>query len=238
FNLVTVPLVLPLCVYILFVGARRWRSRAAVSHTDFFTYNMVLIQVFGILGSCLLTGNQAFGDPMIAMIGISMFLLNSSSVLIFQIVTCLERYLAVVHPVTYLNMKSRTWALIRNLSCALVWLTCVVQAVLLGKSTDFEGYYFFSLLHLSLSLFAVMFCNLRVIFVLTRPGPGDGARAGQSNQKTLILIAAITGALLVKFAGDLLSPLSFLMLEEDVNLITSSCLLNFSVMWFSLPSTL
>ncbi|KAJ0006110.1 hypothetical protein NQD34_013383, partial [Periophthalmus magnuspinnatus] len=174
FNVVTVPSVLPVCVYILYLGVQQWWSRAKMSHTDFFTYNMAFIQLIGILGSCLLSGNQLFGNSQITTIGIFMLLVNSSSVLIFQIITCLERYLAVVYPIKYLNMKSQTWGLIRNLSCGFVWFQCILQSIVLSNSSDFDAYFSISLIHLALSILVVLFCNLRVLYVLMRPGPGEG----------------------------------------------------------------
>uniref|UniRef100_A0AAV2KMC7 Uncharacterized protein n=1 Tax=Knipowitschia caucasica TaxID=637954 RepID=A0AAV2KMC7_KNICA len=56
FILINVPLVLPVCVYILWLGAQRCRSQ--ISHSDFLTYNMVVIQLVCISGGCLLTLNK------------------------------------------------------------------------------------------------------------------------------------------------------------------------------------
>uniref|UniRef100_A0AAV2KN64 Uncharacterized protein n=1 Tax=Knipowitschia caucasica TaxID=637954 RepID=A0AAV2KN64_KNICA len=69
FNLINVPFIFPVCVYILCLGLQRYRSRAQISHTDFFTYNMALIQLIGILGSCLLTGNMTFMNSTITVTG-------------------------------------------------------------------------------------------------------------------------------------------------------------------------
>ncbi|TNN38146.1 hypothetical protein EYF80_051684 [Liparis tanakae] len=76
-------LILPLCVYVIYLGFQRWRqqrSGTTMSHSDVFTFHMVVVELF------------------------------------FHTLTCVERYLAVVHPVTYLGLKKGKGIRLRNIS--------------------------------------------------------------------------------------------------------------------------
>ncbi|KAJ0006109.1 hypothetical protein NQD34_013382, partial [Periophthalmus magnuspinnatus] len=239
FALVNVPFVLPLFLYVLFLGIRQWRSGAKISNTDVFTYNLVSIQVFASLESAVVAINMFLKTELIVQMGIYMFLINNSAIIAFQIFTCFERYLAVLHPVVYLSLKSQTWTLFRNLSCAVVWLLSVIQAVCIHRIDSVAGFFSYTLLGLFFSLVAVLFCNVCVLRALLRPAPGDGAKGNASKQKALYTITAITGALLFKFGGDVFCLIGYLI--SDIlhdNDTDKSCALYFSVLWFTLPNTL
>ncbi|KAI3376422.1 hypothetical protein L3Q82_016443 [Scortum barcoo] len=88
---------LPLSIFILHLGHQRWRQQRSfktTSHSDFFTLHMAALELISELGSA------------------------------FHILTCVERYLAVVHPVTYLGLKQSGGIRIRNISTGCVWLLC------------------------------------------------------------------------------------------------------------------
>ncbi|KAJ0006108.1 hypothetical protein NQD34_013381 [Periophthalmus magnuspinnatus] len=233
FDVINVPFVLPLCVYILYLGVQRWRSRVQISHTDFFTFNVAFIQIIVIFASCLLIVNYSLHSEHVLKVSYYASFTVMSAVIFFQIFTCLERYAAVVHPVAYLSLKSQTWILIRNSSCAFVWLQCVIFATALGAQLDIIKYIIISLTCLTFCIALVLFCNLRVLYVLMRPGPGDGAKGSQVKLKALYTITAVTGALLVKFGGDVAAIGSLgVLIPED------SCGLFLSVFWFSFPNSL
>ncbi|KAK7909996.1 hypothetical protein WMY93_014680 [Mugilogobius chulae] len=98
FILLTVPFVLPLCFYILHLGAQQWKSRANISHTEFFTFNIVINQLICVLGSCLLASNVSRKSELLTQAAICVYFLSSAVTIIFQVLTCLDRYMAVVYP--------------------------------------------------------------------------------------------------------------------------------------------
>ncbi|KAK2899520.1 hypothetical protein Q8A73_012649 [Channa argus] len=102
-------LLFPLLFSVFYLGLQRWmkqRSGSAtsvMSHSDFFTYNMAALELISILGSCLycfgsyVDGLQQFGK--------SFSYITSPAQSLFHLFTCVERYLAVVHPITFLGLK-------------------------------------------------------------------------------------------------------------------------------------
>ncbi|KAF0028948.1 hypothetical protein F2P81_018053 [Scophthalmus maximus] len=68
-----------------------------MSHSDFFTYNMAFIELIGVIGSSIsiYSTYARVPDLMIVENGIEAFLWSGKMLL--PILTCVERYLAVVH---------------------------------------------------------------------------------------------------------------------------------------------
>ncbi|KAM7366554.1 hypothetical protein PAMP_015987 [Pampus punctatissimus] len=108
FTIICILFLLPLYILVLYVGHQRWReqrSGTAMSNSDLFTYHTVIIELMNILGS-IVSCCAVFTDfPQMIMPGIYLLSVNVSVEMFFHILTCVERYLAVVHPVTYLGLK-------------------------------------------------------------------------------------------------------------------------------------
>ncbi|KAK2899495.1 hypothetical protein Q8A73_012624 [Channa argus] len=109
--LVTYLFLLPLFILILFVGYQRWRKQRSGSpavmnsHSDIFTYNMVTLELISICGTCLNCYAAYNNVPDIMMVGMWIVAIISPAQNLFHILTCVDRYLAVVQPVTYLRLK-------------------------------------------------------------------------------------------------------------------------------------
>jgi hypothetical protein len=98
----------------------------------------------------------------------------------FQCCICVERYLAVVHPVVYLKYKPLRY---RVGCCGVVWLmvlgSCLFQ--MFGSETYFLFYVYWGEF---LILFLLnLFCCVSVLRALKHPGPGEGEREGTNNMK-------------------------------------------------------
>ncbi|CAL9694321.1 unnamed protein product [Knipowitschia caucasica] len=234
---VCAPFVIPLC-YIFYCGVQQLRNRAKISHTDIFTYNFVTIQLVAFFGSASQLFSMIMKSELILELVISVYLINTAVLISFQILTCLERYMAVVHPVTYyLSLKSQTWTTIRNLTCVFVWGVSIIQSCMMGVIESVIGYFTYCLIGISVSFIIVVFCNVCVLHKLLRPRPGDGVKDSVSKQKAFYTIAVITGALLLKFGGGVLCVTLYLSYFDEYN-SDSSCVLFVSEIWFTLPSTL
>ncbi|XP_029905369.1 lysophosphatidic acid receptor 4-like [Myripristis murdjan] len=99
---------------------------------------------------------------------------------LFQTCICVERYIAVVHPVLFLQLKTLKY---RVVCCAAVWLlvlgACIMQVVMLNNSILTYFY-----LGVYLLLFSVkLFCCLSVLRALRKPGPGTGGRDKEGSDK-------------------------------------------------------
>uniref|UniRef100_A0AAV2KLS6 G-protein coupled receptors family 1 profile domain-containing protein n=1 Tax=Knipowitschia caucasica TaxID=637954 RepID=A0AAV2KLS6_KNICA len=109
-------LLVPLFLYVLYIGYRRWMKhpRSAVSNADVFIFNIIFVDLLGLLGfglSLYVLSVKVLND-----IGKGLTCFSNTAELFFHTLTCVERYLAVVHPIVYLRLKKRDGVLIRNIS--------------------------------------------------------------------------------------------------------------------------
>lgn len=154
----------------------------------------------------------------------------------FHILTCVERYLAVVHPITYLGLKHS--GRVRNIGAMCVWvLSFGWSSVLALCDLQFPIIPFFCLI--AFSLIAVSFCSLRVLCDLIRPGPGEKGRnkecVGPSKQKAFHTIMAKMGVLWVWFVGYLDC---FSLSTTQLLSYSDRCVVVASGLCFGLPSSL
>eukprot|EP00064_Thunnus_orientalis_P020341 superscaffoldBa00005544_g20476 len=122
FSITNILLLLPLSILILYLGFRRWKlqrsvsTAATTSHSDIFTYNMVALELIGVLGSLLYCAGVYMYLPEVIVYGSNLFVIILAMKIQFHTLTCVERYLAVVHPITYLGLKNKSGIRIRNIS--------------------------------------------------------------------------------------------------------------------------
>ena len=220
---------------VLHVGHRRRRQP---SHSDVFTFHMAAVELISVLGCCFFCCVFYSDLPQMKIVGFYALHIVFPGQTLFHTLTCVERYLAVVHPVTYLGLKQSGGVRIRNISCGCVWLLCFGwSGVLALYVPTLPVVPFVSLL--VISLLVVSFCSLSVLCVLIRPGPGevggDRERVDQSKQRAFCTIMAILGALLLMFAvylgGSALYAASLLS-------YTDGCVAMSSALWSNLPSSL
>lgn len=117
----------------------------------------------------------------------------------FHNLTCLEHDMVVVHPITYLRLKSERGVRVRNLIIGCIWLLCLG---LMWLMTIRNSFVIVNKSLLSLSVVIISFCSLSLLFALVRPGPGeqgkDRVRVHQSKQKAFCTIVVILGVLLLR----------------------------------------
>lgn len=240
FTVTNIFLLLPLSLFILSLGFRRWRKQSrseAMNPTDVFTYHMVGMEMIGISASITCSCGAITDHPLSLWVGCNMFAVISCIKMFFHILICVERYVAVVHPITYLNLSKAGGITIRNISIGSVWLTCAgIVTLKIVITQDFIMILFFC--NLVLSLMVSSFCSLTVLNVLTRAGPGDEAgkrgKADRQKQKAFVTITAIMAVLLLRFGGNLvcLALASSSLLSYRVG-----CVVRITGIWFCLPSS-
>ncbi|KAK7910068.1 hypothetical protein WMY93_014752 [Mugilogobius chulae] len=111
-------LFVPVFLFVLYLGYRRWKEhpRSAVSHSDVFTFHMIAEELLTALGSVMFTYSLYSGVNVAFELGMALCCLSFNGQLFFHSLTCVERYLAVVHPITYLRLKERLGVMIRNIT--------------------------------------------------------------------------------------------------------------------------
>ncbi|KAG8005895.1 hypothetical protein GBF38_004937 [Nibea albiflora] len=235
-------LLLPLFILVLYVGCQRWRRQRSVatatttSHSDVFTLNMVVLELLGILGFCIFCISAYINLPNGMSYGLYVYFIIAPGQTLFHLLTCVDRYLAVVHPVTYLRLRQAGGVRIRNVSIGCVWFVCLVS---LGLSLLSDTFYIvYTFLLLVFSSVAVSFCSLSILRILIRPGPGEvgGNRrqVDQSKQRAFHTISVIMAVLLLRFISTLISKVTY----SASGVTIADCLMMWSIAWFSLPSSL
>ncbi len=121
---------------------------------------------------------------------------------LFQCLMCVERYLAVVHPVIFLKYKPLRY---RVICCTVVWIitvgSCFV-AMILHMLSNLETYVWFFSLQFLLFLFIQLFCLVAVLRALKQSGPGERVRKKEENHmksRAFYLILISTATLVVMF---------------------------------------
>lgn len=237
-------LVMPFVVLVLYLGLRRWwRQRQSTltttSHSDVFIYHICISEFIFAMGSIFLYCGWLSGLSEMMSVGLHICTLSYPGPIFFHIVTCVDRFLAVVYPVTYLRLRQSGGVKIRVISTFSVWL--------LSSGLGFVGvlkpeFYFFILLgFFSVSIVTISLFSLQVLCALTRPGPAEACgrrgreQVDQSKKRASHVVMVHTGAVWMWLLGSLLPIIlrTSHLVSDD-----SSCLLLVCGYWFSLPSNL
>ncbi|KAM3591017.1 uncharacterized protein V6R79_020770 [Siganus canaliculatus] len=229
---------LPLYVFIICLLLQRWRHQrpGATSQTDVFTYNMVATELMGVFGSSLICCGVFVQLPLVIMIGDTNFSINIGGQVLFHTLTCVERYLAVVHPITYRNLGTAKGIMIRNFSIACAWIVIFIWMSLMFVRNQLIVLAF-TLCAVCSALAAILFCSLSVLYALIRPGPGEvgGARQrlDQSKLKAFSTIVSILVVLLPRFGLTVVACSLYMLPQEEVR-----CGMLHLRIWLGLPNSL
>lgn len=240
YTIINILFLLPLCILVLYKGLQRWRqhrfssSASTTSHSDSYTYHLVTIEIIHMIGCILICGGSYTKNCQMLLVWFYLFSFTWFSETCFHILTCVEHYMAVVHPITYLSLRKEKGIRIRNMSIICSWLLCFVGACL----TPLENVSLIMLFCLlTLSLVITSFCCLSVLCALIRPGPGEQsgerARVDQSKKRAFYIIVAILGVLFLRCTWNL-SWAALYMIKSKIN----ECVLVSGDVWFSIPSSL
>lgn len=232
---------LPLFLLILCLGYWRWwqpRSSTKTCHADIFTYHGVVMELFLVFGTVFAYYGDSAHLQLMTTGGILLTCVTYSGQCIFHLLTCVERYLAVIHPITYMRLNKAHGVKIRNVSIGCTWLMSFVwmwiNSLFYPKLPTIP---FLCILVFALAV--VSFCSLSVLRVLIHPGPGDRVRdkeqINQSKERAFLLISAITGVLWFWFTGLLL----FIALDvSPLVSVSVRCTMRSLLPLFNLPSSL
>ncbi|CAJ1048260.1 hypothetical protein L3Q82_003767 [Xyrichtys novacula] len=118
-SLATIALILPLSITVLHLGFQQWRrsvsSPSSVSFSDFFTYNLAVMELIGVFGFVVRIAASFSRLQVLSSVGLFTTVFPWNGQMFFPILSSVDRYLAVVHPIIYLRLKQRRGVCIRNL---------------------------------------------------------------------------------------------------------------------------
>ncbi|XP_042567359.1 chemokine XC receptor 1-like [Cyprinus carpio] len=164
--------------------------------SEFFILNISVCELASTLNIFLHVLDRWFSS--IKTFKYFLFGLGITGLPLFQCLICVERYLAVVHPVTFLKFKPLRY---RVICSTVVWmftlgscLCCLFTLV----SCNFYIYVCCFSLQFLLFLCIQLFCLVAVLRALKQPGPGERGRKREENNHTksrafyLILITTVS----------------------------------------------
>lgn len=221
-------ILLPLCVFIIYLGIQRWRqqhsSAMMISPLDCITYHVVTMELFGFLGKVICFFGIYKNDLDLVYVGWGLWSFSWYGETFFNILTCFEHYLAVVHPITYLRLKRGQGHMIRNVTWGCVWLLCLGLIFLI---LDSKLYLITDTCILIISVTMISFCCVSVLFCLIRPRPGEQGgkrdRVDQSKRRAFFAIMVILAALLIKCILNLVWAVSLIQGGQSACVSMAAC---------------
>ncbi|XP_030287627.1 trace amine-associated receptor 1-like [Sparus aurata] len=110
-------LFLPLLFLVLYLGYQQWKKqRSSSSYWDSITYHSIAMQLNEFLAVILFICGHYIKLPEMMPVALCVWSLCSLGQALFQLLTCVIRYLAVVHPITYIGLRRADRVWIRNIS--------------------------------------------------------------------------------------------------------------------------
>lgn len=233
--------VVPLSCLVLVHGIQRQRQRASaattISNCDLLTYNILALEPIHLLASVMYCLGIYTSQYRLIRMGISAIYLVYHGRLLFHCLTCVEQYVAVMHPLTYLNLKTERGVLARNTVIGFVWLVSVLNFVFSYLYSDNIPTVLYLLLFAA-GLTVISYCSLSVLHALARPRlsevSGNRRKVDKVKKRAYVTIAAITGAMYVKYIGTV----TCMALHTATVLgFNKGCMVLMLAFWFCLPSS-
>ncbi len=184
--------------------------------SEFFNFNLNVCEIFFSLSSLAFLLSERF--PVFVTIQRLSLGLAITIRPLFQCLICVERYLAVIHPVIFLKYKPLRYKMV---SSVVVWLLGVgscLFSMFIFLSNNIIAFTWFVLLQFLLFLSIQLFCCLAVLRGLKRSGPGERKREEENDMKRkafyLILITTVTMVLI--YAPFIISAMLSILIQQDI----------------------
>ncbi|XP_042634382.1 C-C chemokine receptor type 8-like [Cyprinus carpio] len=179
----------------LMIGTRRGVA------TDFFNLNLSVCEIGICLNSLVFILSVWFSSLNILDLFLVGFTLTGRP--LFQCLISVERYLAVVHPVTFLKFKPLRY---RVICCIVAWIinlgSCLVCMHNLA-SKNIHAHAWFLTVQLTLVISIQLFCLVAVLRALKQSGPGERGRERKEKnpmkRKALYLILITTVTMIILY---------------------------------------
>ncbi len=189
--------------------------------SGFFNLNLSVCEIVSCLNSLL---TVLLKCPWFSSLTILTYFLIGLSITgrpLFQCLICVERYLAVVHPVTFLKYKPLRY---RVICCTVAWIIsfgscfcCLFTLVLL----NFYIYVCINSIQFLLFLFIQLFCLVAVLRALKQSGPGERGREREEEhpmkKRAFYLIVITTVSMAIIYMPFMISGFIYIMTQRHIN---------------------
>lgn len=241
FSIINMVVIMPLYIYITYLGLQRWccrRSTTPISHFDVFMYNIILIEKLNLVTSQLLLWGIYTVSLKMVYIAVYLSVFNITGENVFHFMTCMERCIAVTYPITYRNLRNKKGTRIRNIIIGCGWLLCFGCAIIFFLQSFYVAIIIYLIITV-LILATVCFSSINVLCVLIRCQPvergGHRQYVDQSKLKAFYTVTFILVVLIIRCASFLISAIVFLSYRPGE---TEGCVLMMVSLWLSLPSNM
>ncbi|XP_042567363.1 hydroxycarboxylic acid receptor 2-like [Cyprinus carpio] len=128
---------------------------------------------------------------------------------LFQCLMCVERYLAVVHPVTFLKYKPLRYRVICSIVVWVITLGSCLCCIYISVSSNINGHTWYIMLQFILYLSIQLFCLVAVLRALKQSGPGERKieRENHMKRRAFNLILITTVNMVVLYVPSIISAL-------------------------------
>ncbi|XP_067280746.1 C-C chemokine receptor type 8-like [Pseudorasbora parva] len=154
---------------------------------------------------------------------------------VFHCLMCVERYLAVVHPVTFLKFKPLRY---RVICCTATWIITLGSCFLFLSLNSPAQIWFYTLQFL-LFLSVQLFCLVAVLRALKQSGPGERGRERKEENHTkrrafkIILITTVNTVII--YVPYIITGLFTIVTKQNIRALWLICILCFLLAGFVQP---
>ncbi|XP_051537038.1 hydroxycarboxylic acid receptor 2-like [Myxocyprinus asiaticus] len=205
--------------------------------SGFFSLNLSVCEI----GNCL---NSLFSVVSIWFKSLSTFAMFLSGLVftgrpLFQCLICVERYLAVVHPVTFLKFKPLRYRVICSTAAWIITLgACLFCMFCLVSLNMYAQTWFYCMQFLSI-LFIQLFCLLAVLRALKQSGPGErGRERGEENhmkRRAFYIILITTVNMVILYLPFIISGLFVILTKQYIEALWLTGLISYVLAGFVQP---
>ncbi|XP_056301825.1 chemokine XC receptor 1-like [Danio aesculapii] len=162
--------------------------------SEFFNLNLSVCEI----GNCLNCLISSLSFYYLSILPLKEFLVGllATGRPLFQCLMCVERYLAVVHPVTFLKYKPLRY---RVICCPVAWIiilfSCLFCLFTGGSYLLVETW--FTLIQFLIFLSIQLFCLVAVLRALKQSGPGERKKEENHMKRRAVNLILITTVFLV-----------------------------------------
>ncbi|XP_026089808.1 hydroxycarboxylic acid receptor 2-like [Carassius auratus] len=168
--------------------------------SEFFMLNLSVCEIANALNTFFFVLSVWFSHFLILRMFLTGFSITGRP--LFQCLICIERYLAVVHPVTFLKYKPLRYRVICSIVVWTITLGSCLCSIYILSSFNITGHTWFFMLQFVFFLPIQLFCLVAVLRALKQSGPGErGRERTQENHMkrrafNLILITTVNMVML------------------------------------------
>nr|XP_055035489.1 somatostatin receptor type 2-like [Misgurnus anguillicaudatus] len=207
------------CYVLWFIATGRGGGIAS----EFFIFNQTICEAVFSVSSLIFLLSHIFSKLLMThnfLLGVTI-----TGRPLFGCLICVERYLAVVHPVTFLKYKPLRYKMICSAPAWIVILGACFFCMISLNSSNTMAYVLFFLIQFPIFISVQLFCCLAVLKALKQSGPGErGKQKEEENQMKrrafhIILIATLIMAIM--FLPFIFTGVFYVLQLDSVSVIWS-----------------